>query len=146
MRIFTAKKLAYVIALLLTGGLVGCGSDGKDGAAGAPGTPGTPGTPGDPWKPTPVTKSTVTQLKVINYSLGEGKISYEFEITDENGSPINNLALVEGKVAALTDKGWINNRSEADINGVADNVHIGGSVNQATTGAVLSQLADGHYK
>lgn len=146
MRIFTSRKLAYVVALALTGGLVGCGSDGKDGADGAPGTPGTPGTPGDSWKPTPVTKSTITNLKVINYTLGEGKISYEFEITDENGSPINNLNQVEGKVAALTEKGFINNRTEADINGVADNVHIGGSVTQATTGAVLTQIDDGHYQ
>lgn len=146
MRIFTSKKLAYVVALALTGALVGCGSDGKDGVDGAPGTPGTPGTPGEPWKPTPVTKSTLTNLKVINYTLGEGTISYEFEITDENGSPINNLDLVEGKVAALTEKGFINNRTEADKNGIADNVHIGGSVTQATAGAQLKKIDDGHYK
>lgn len=41
MRIFTSKKLAYVVALALTGALVGCGDDGKDGAPGTPGTPGS---------------------------------------------------------------------------------------------------------
>ncbi|MCL1090151.1 cytochrome C [Shewanella profunda] len=155
MRIFTSKKLAYVVALALTGALVGCGDDGKDGADGAPGTPGipgTPGTPGDPgtpgqpWTPAPVTKSTVTNVKVINYSFAEGSISYEFEITDENNSPINGLLNAQAKVAALTDKGFITNRDEADKNGVADNVHVGGAVTQATAGAELTALADGHYQ
>ena len=50
------------------------------------------------------------------------------------------------KVAALTDKGFINNRTEADINGIADNVHVEGSVTQPTTGAVLTQIDDGYYK
>ncbi|MGL5358487.1 MAG: multiheme c-type cytochrome, partial [Shewanella sp.] len=146
MRIFTTKRLAYVVALALTGGLVGCGSDGKDGADGAPGTPGVPGTPGEGWTPPAVTTSTITNVKVINHTFGEGTISYEFEITDEKNSPINGLVKVQGKVAALTAKGFINNRDEADKNGVADNVHIGGSVTEATPGAVLTKIDDGHYK
>lgn len=79
MRIFTSRKLAYLVALALTGALVGCGDDGKDGVDGAPGTPGipgtpgTPGTPGEPGTPPPVTSSTLTNVKVINYSFGEGQ-------------------------------------------------------------------------
>ncbi|WP_172588304.1 multiheme c-type cytochrome [Shewanella xiamenensis] len=150
MRIFTSKKLAYVVALALTGALVGCGSDGKDGVDGAPGTPGTPGTPGEPWVPPPVTSSTVTNVKVLNYSFGEGNITYEFKITDENGNLINGLKNAEAKVAALTDKGFINNRNEADKtdasgNPVKDNVNIGGAATQATEGALLTSLGDGHY-
>lgn len=78
MRKFTSRKLAYLVALVLTGALAGCGDDGKDGAdgaPGAPGTPGTPGTPGEPWSPPPVTTSTVTNLKVINYSFEEDRKS-----------------------------------------------------------------------
>ncbi|MGL5047381.1 MAG: multiheme c-type cytochrome, partial [Shewanella sp.] len=146
MKIFTSKKLAYVIALALSGALVGCGSDGKDGADGAPGIDGTPGKPGESWTPPAVTSSTLTNVKVLNQTFGEGTISYEFEITDQNNSPINGLTKIEGKVAALTAKGLINNRDEKDINGVADNVHIGGAVTETTTGAVLSQIDDGHYK
>lgn len=149
MRIFTSKKLAYIVALVLTGALVGCGDDGKDGVDGAPGTPGvpgTPGTPGEPWKPTPVTKSTETKVKVLNYSFEEGSVTYEFEITDENGSPITGLVNAEAKVAALTDKGYINNRNESDINNVADNVHIGGAATQATEGAALTVLDNGKYR
>ncbi|ABM01193.1 multiheme c-type cytochrome [Shewanella amazonensis] len=149
MRKFTSRKLAYLVALVLTGALAGCGDDGKDGAdgaPGAPGTPGTPGTPGEPWSPPPVTTSTVTNLKVINYSFEEGAISYEFEITDENNNPINGLVNAQAKVAALTSKGFINNRDEADINGIADNVAIGGAATQATEGAVLTVIDDGHYK
>ncbi|MGL6121917.1 MAG: multiheme c-type cytochrome, partial [Shewanella sp.] len=146
MKIFTSKKLAYVIALALSGALVGCGSDGKDGADGAPGIDGTPGKPGESWTPPAVTSSTLTNVKVLNQTFGEGTISYEFEITDQNNSPINGLTKIEGKVAALTAKGLINNRDEADKNGVADNVHIGGAVTETTTGAVLSQIDDGHYK
>lgn len=140
MRIFTSKKLAYFVALALTGSLVGCGSDGKDGVDG------TPGTPGESWKPTPVTKSTETKVKVLNYGFEEGSISYDFEITDENGSPITGLVNAEAKVAALTDKGFINNRNESDINNVADNVHIGGEATQATQGATLTVLDDGKYR
>ncbi|MEE2026479.1 hypothetical protein DIKCMJMK_00329 [Shewanella oneidensis] len=103
MRIFTSKKLAYIVALVLTGALVGCGDDGKDGVDGAPGTPGIPGTP------PPVTSSTMTNVKVINYSFGEGSITYEFEITDKNNNLINGLLNAQAKVAALTDKGFITN-------------------------------------
>ncbi|MGL4900310.1 MAG: multiheme c-type cytochrome, partial [Shewanella sp.] len=83
---------------------------------------------------------------MISHTFGEGTISYEFEITDENNSPINGLVKVQGKVAALTPKGLINNRDEADKNGVADNVHIGGAVTETTAGAVLTKIDDGHYK
>ncbi|MCU8093281.1 cytochrome C [Shewanella sp. SM20] len=151
MRIFTSRKLAYLVALALTGALVGCGDDGKDGVDGAPGTPGipgtpgTPGTPGEPGTPPPVTSSTMTNVKVINYSFGEGSTTYEFEITDENNNPINGLVAVQAKVAALTEKGFINNRTESAIDGKEDNVHIGGAVSQATEGAVLTTLGDGHY-
>lgn len=152
MRIFTSKKLAYFVALALTGALVGCGDDGKDGADGAPGTPGipgtpgTPGTPGEPWTPPVVTSSTATNVKVLSYNFDEGSITYEFEITDENGSPINGLLNAQAKVAALTDKGFINNRTESDINGVADNVHIGGAATEATEGATLTAIDDGKYQ
>ncbi|WP_372932244.1 multiheme c-type cytochrome, partial [Shewanella putrefaciens] len=95
-----------------------------------------------PWTPAPVTKSTETNVKVIGYSFAEGSISYEFEITDENNSPINGLLNVQAKVAALTDKGFITNPDE----GPADNVHVGGAVTQATAGAELTALADGHYQ
>lgn len=151
MRIFTSRKLAYLVALALTGALVGCGDDGKDGVDGAPGTPGipgtpgTPGTPGEPGTPPPVTSSTLTNVKVINYSFGEGSISYEFEITDENNNPINGLVAVQAKVAALTEKGFINNRTESAIDGKEDNIHIGGAVSQTTEGAVLTTLSDGQY-
>lgn len=89
MRIFTSKKLAYLVAIALTGALAGCGSDGKDGAPGQPGDPGQPGKPGDPWTPPPVTSSAVTNVKVLGYSFGEGSITYEFEVTDENGNLVN---------------------------------------------------------
>lgn len=145
MRIFTSKKLAYLVAIALTGALAGCGSDGKDGAPGQPGDPGQPGKPGDPWTPPPVTSSAVTNVKVLGYSFGEGSITYEFEVTDENGNLVNGLLNAEAKVAALTDKGFINNRDEADINNVADNVHIGGAATQATEGAEIKSLGDGHY-
>lgn len=148
MRIFTSRKLAYLVALALTGALVGCGDDGKDGVDGAPGTPGipgTPGTPGEPGTPPPVTSSTLTNVKVINYNFGEGSISYEFEITDENNNPINGLVAVQAKVAALTEKGFINNRTESAIDGKEDNIHIGGAVSQTTEGAVLTTLSDGQY-
>ncbi|MCU7994689.1 cytochrome C [Shewanella glacialipiscicola] len=149
MKIFTSKKLAYLVALALTGALVGCGSDGDDGAPGAPGipgTPGVPGAPGGPGTPPPVTNSTMTNVKVINYSFEEGSISYEFEVTDENNNPIKGLLNAQAKVAALTDKGFITNRTEADKNGIVDNVYIGGEGTQATTGAELTALADGHYQ
>ena len=45
-------------------------------------------------------------------------------------------------MAALTDKGFITNPDE----GPADNVHVGGAVTQATAGAELTALADGHYQ
>ncbi|QYJ80558.1 multiheme c-type cytochrome [Shewanella acanthi] len=145
MRKFTSKKLAYLIAFTLTGALAGCGSDGKDGVDGQDGQNGQDGKPGDSWTIPAVTSSTVTNVKVINYTLGEGTINYEFEVTNEDGAPINGLVAVQGKVAALTDKGFINNRNETDKNGVADNVHIGGAVTQATEGATLTSLGDGHY-
>ncbi|MCH1931692.1 cytochrome C [Shewanella sp. A25] len=142
MRKFTSKKLAYLIAFALTGALAGCGSDGKDGVDGQDGQDGKPG---DSWTIPAVTSSTVTNVKVINYTLGEGTINYEFEVTNEDGAPINGLVAVQGKVAALTNKGFINNRNETDKNGVADNVHIGGAVTQTTEGATLTSLGDGHY-
>uniref|UniRef100_Q0HWT5 Outer membrane cytochrome MtrC/MtrF-like domain-containing protein n=1 Tax=Shewanella sp. (strain MR-7) TaxID=60481 RepID=Q0HWT5_SHESR len=145
MRIFTSKKLAYLVALTLTGALVGCGSDGKDGKDGVDGTDGQDGKPGESWSIPAVTSSTVTNVKVINYTLGEGTISYEFEVTNEDGAPVNGLVAVQAKVAALSAKGFINNRTEADKNGVADNVQIGGAVTQATEGAVLTSVGDGHY-
>ncbi|MCL2918380.1 multiheme c-type cytochrome [Shewanella litorisediminis] len=153
MRKFTSRKLAYLIAVVLTGALAGCGDDGKDGADGAPGAPGTPGTPGESWTPPVATSALETNVKVINYTFGEGTISYEFEVTNENGELVNGLKKAEGKVAALTDKGFINNRTESPINGVEDNVHIGGygGVNMEssrtpdTEGATLTQISDGKY-
>ncbi len=135
MKFFTSKKLAYLVAASLTGALVGCdGDDGKDGKDGIDGSYSVPA----------VTSSTETNVNVINYTLGEGQISYEFEITDENGAPINGLLNAQAKVAALTEKGFINNRSET-IEGVEDTVNIGGAVTQATEGAELVQIEDGHY-
>ncbi len=128
MKLFTSKKLAYLVAATLTGALVGCdGDDGKDGV--------------DLTHPT-VTSSTQTNVNVINYTFGEGQVTYEFEITNENGSLVNGLMNAEAKVAALTDKGFINNRTESD----EDNVHIGGAANMSTEGATLTQIDNGHYK
>ncbi len=141
MTILKKKRVALMVMAIL---LAGC-SDGEDGRDGAPGEPGTPGEPGKPGTNPPVTQSVETQVKVINYTLGEGKVSYEFEVTDENGDLINELTDVQAKVAALTAKGFILNRDENPINGVEDNVHIGGAVTQATEGATLTQVDDGHY-
>ncbi|QYJ91270.1 MULTISPECIES: multiheme c-type cytochrome [Shewanella] len=152
MKLFTSKKLAYLVAAVLTGALVGCsGDDGKDGKDGVDGQPGTPG---ESWKPPVATTALETNVKVINYTFGEGTISYEFEVTNENGELVNGLKKAEGKVAALTDKGFINNRTESPINEVEDNVHIGGygGVNMEssrtpdTEGATLTQIGDGHYE
>ncbi|MCE9678195.1 cytochrome C [Shewanella sp. AS1] len=154
MKIFTSKKLSFVIAATLAGALVGCtGEDGKDGVDGVDGVAGTPG---DSWTPPAVSTSAETNVNVINYTLGEGQITYEFEVTNENGELINGLRTAQGKVSALTEKGFINNRDEADINGVADNVHIGGTVGfgtfdrqgnpSDTEGATLTALGDGHYE
>ena len=152
MKLFKSKKLAYLVAVVLTGALVGCsGDDGKDGKDGVDGQPGTPG---DSWTPPVATTALETNVKVINFALGEGTISYEFEITNEKGELVNGLKKAEGKVAALTDKGFINNRTESPINEVEDNVHIGGygGVNMEssrtpdTEGATLTQVSDGHYE
>ncbi|QDE33145.1 multiheme c-type cytochrome [Shewanella polaris] len=144
MKRFKSKKLAYLVALALTSLLMGC--DGDDGAAGVDGVDGVDGQPGDSWTLPVVTSSTETNVKVINYILGEGSISYEFEVTNENGELVNGLIDAEGKVAALTDKGFINNRNEDPINEVADNIHIGGAVTMSTEGATLTALGDGHYQ
>ncbi|QGS59523.1 multiheme c-type cytochrome [Shewanella algae] len=141
MTILKKKRVVLMVMAIL---LAGC-SDGEDGRDGAPGEPGTPGEPGKPGTNPPVTQSVETQVKVINYTLGEGKVSYEFEVTDENGDLINELTDVQAKVAALTAKGFILNRDENPINGGEDNVHIGGAVTQATEGATLTQVDDGHY-
>ncbi len=135
MKFFTSKKLAYLVAASLTGALVGCdGDDGKDGVDGSDGGYTVPA----------VTSSTETNVNVINYTLGEGQISYEVEITDENGAPINGLVNFQAKVAALTDKGYIANRDET-IEGVEDTVNIGGAKDQGTEGAEVVQIDDGHY-
>ncbi|GGP67588.1 multiheme c-type cytochrome [Shewanella saliphila] len=147
MKRFKSKKLAYLVALALTSLLMGCdGDDGAAGADGVDGVDGVDGQPGDSWTLPVVTSSTETNVKVINYTLGEGSISYEFEVTNENGELVNGLIDAEGKVAALTDKGFINNRNEDPINEVADNVHIGGAVTMSTEGATLTALGDGHYQ
>ncbi|MFQ6371403.1 multiheme c-type cytochrome [Shewanella sp. YIC-542] len=130
------RKLALLLGALVLGA---CGSDGKDGADGAPGAPGTPGEPGKPGQDlthTPVTSSLTTHLEVIDYRFDEGSISYEFEITDENGNLINGLESAEAKVAAATDKGFINNRDGMN----------GGAATMSTEGAVLEVLGDGHYR
>jgi hypothetical protein len=152
MEFFKSKKIAYLIAAMLAGSLVGCGGD--DGANGVDGVDGQPGIPGESWTPAVVTNSIATNVNVINYTFGEGTISYEFEVTNENGELVNGLMKAEGKVAALTDKGFINNRTESPINGVEDNVHIGGyggvnmesSRSPDTEGATLTQIEDGHYE
>tara|TARA_R110000851_G_scaffold179381_1_gene326450 strand:- start:10014 stop:12107 length:2094 start_codon:yes stop_codon:yes gene_type:complete len=152
MECFKSKKIAYLIAAMLAGSLVGCGGD--DGANGVDGVDGQPGIPGESWAPAVVTNSIATNVNVINYTFGEGTISYEFEVTNENGELVNGLMKAEGKVAALTAKGFINNRTESPINGVEDNVHIGGyggvnmesSRSPDTEGATLTQIEDGHYE
>lgn len=144
MKLFTSKRLAYLVAAVLTGALVGCsGDDGKDGKDGVDGQPGAPG---ESWKPPVATSSLESFVKVIDYTLGEGTISFEFELTNENEELVNGLMNAEGKVAALTDKGFINNRNESPINEVEDNVHIGGAVTMSTEGATLTALGDGHYR
>lgn len=133
------RKLALLLGALMLGA---CGSDGKDGADGADGAPGTPGLPGEPGTPgqdytkDPVTTSLTTNLEVLSYSLNEGSVSYEFEITDENDKLINGLQSAEAKIAALTSKGFINNRDGLN----------GGAATMSTEGAALEVLGDGHYR
>ncbi|MCG9696176.1 cytochrome C [Shewanella sp. Isolate11] len=145
MKFFKSKKLAYVVAAVLTGALAGCsGDDGKDGVDG------TDGDHGNSWTPPVVTTSVETNVNVINYAFDEGSITYEFEVTNEDGELITGLLKAEGKVAALTEKGFINNRTESE----EDNVNIGGygginmesSRTPDTEGATITEISDGHYE
>ncbi len=128
----------FVIALALVA--VGCGSDGKDGQPGADGTNATDGNS----TVTSVTKSQETNVSLLSYKPEAGKISVEFEVTDEAGLKIDGLKAASLYFAALTEDGIQRSRA-GDVGGAAFVGGAGGSRNPDTEGASLSVTDTGRY-
>ena len=129
MKVLNKQYLALVVAGSI--GLSACGSDGKDGSDGEDGT--SP-------KPPTVDSSQVTNVEVISHTLEEGKVKFEFEITNEAGMLIIGLEKANAEVAELTDKGI--GRSRDDFEGTI----LGGSASEASEGATLTEIEPGHYE
>ncbi|QFU21049.1 hypothetical protein FM038_002065 [Shewanella eurypsychrophilus] len=129
MKDFNKRYLALIVAGAM--GLSACGSDGKDGSDGEDGKPTPPPT---------VEASTVTNVEMIAHTLEEGLVKFEFEITDEEGQLISGLVKASAEVAELTEKGI--GRSRDDFEGTI----LGGSANEATEGATLTEVEPGRYE
>ncbi|MEZ9234984.1 MULTISPECIES: multiheme c-type cytochrome [Shewanella] len=126
MKHLTKRKLAFVIAAAM--GIAGCGSDGKDGEDGV--------TPPPPSAET----SEITNVDVIHHEIGDGKVTFEFQITNEKDMLIVGLEKANAELAAMTDKGIA--RSRDDFEGTI----VGGSASESTAGASLTVLENGNYE
>ncbi|QQX81250.1 hypothetical protein JK628_05095 [Shewanella sp. KX20019] len=135
----THKKSLLAAALIAAIGLAGC-SDGDDGQDGAPGAPGTPGTPGEPGGSPVVETSEVTNVEFISHMVEEGKVTIEFEITNEDGNLVNGLSDASVYLAMNTERG-IQRSRDGEVGG---KVTVGGD--EPTEGATLTMLDDGHYE
>ncbi|MCL1068620.1 hypothetical protein L2735_17760 [Shewanella olleyana] len=122
MKNLTKCKLAFVVAAAM--GIVGCGSDGKDGEDGKPGTP------------PPVESSEVTNVIYIGHDIEDGQVTVQFEITDEDETPILGLADASLDVAVMTEKGIVKRKDGTE----------GGSAKASDEGASLVLLENGHYE
>lgn len=129
----TYNKSVLAMALVAAIGMAGC-SDGEDGKDGEPGAPGEPG--GSPV----VETSEVTNVEFISHLVEEGKVTLEFEITNEEGNLINGLTDAAVYLALKTDSG-IQRSRDGEVGG---SVTVGGD--EPTEGATLTMLDDGHYQ
>lgn len=127
------NKSLLTMALIAAISMVGC-SDGKDGQDGAPGEPGAPG------DTSTVETSEVTNIEFISHHVEDGKVTIEFEITNENGVLINGLSEASVYLALKTEQG-IQRSRDGEVGGT---VTVGGD--EPTEGAALTMLDDGHYQ
>ncbi|MBR9727556.1 cytochrome c3 family protein [Shewanella intestini] len=120
---FNKCKIAFVVAAAMAMG--GCAEDGKDGAPG----------PGPS-----VSESEVTNIHFINHVVEEGKVTLEFNITNEDGIEITGLEDASVNLAAKTENG-IQRSRDGSVGGSAT---AGGD--NATEGATLTMLDNGNYE
>ncbi|MCE9678953.1 hypothetical protein LZP69_07100 [Shewanella sp. AS1] len=128
MKNITKYKVALCVAAAM--GLSACGSDGKDGNDGADGAPGAPGASAPI-----VTTSGVA--KVLDWQYGEGEISVEFSVENQDGIAIEDLDRVQlfstltnefGMLADTVDVTYF----EGDENSVGTLTHTGEGIYQLT--------------
>lgn len=132
MKVLNKCYLALIVAAAI--GVSACGSDGKDGADGEDGAPG----PGP--NPPTVETSEITNVAVINHVIEEGKVTFEFQITNEDDALIVGLQKASAELSAMTENGIARSRDSYE------GVKVGGSASEATEGASLTVLDNGNYE
>ncbi|GLP95414.1 multiheme c-type cytochrome [Paraferrimonas sedimenticola] len=135
------KKLLWV-AMFAAAGLAGC-NDGKDGPQGPQGPQGPTGPVGPGVTPPVAEIINDTNVNIIGYELGDNVISFEFQVTNEEGLAVDKLNRAYAKVASVQDGGLGTPRD----GGTGYYSHKEGRYGpEMTEGATLEQTETGIYK